>query len=106
MGFLAYAPKSISHTAPLCAAQTEDVPDQLSYIHIPIWGFFGGKDTNPTLSTAEYVVGEFKNKGGNIKMTVYPEIGHAVWYPSWADPGFVPFMNAGHKANPWYFWTH
>ncbi|MEJ7735800.1 MAG: LamG-like jellyroll fold domain-containing protein [Chitinophagaceae bacterium] len=101
--FLAAYPKTISHTAPLCAAQTEDVPDQIKYIHIPIWGFFGGKDTNPTLSNAEYVVGEFKNKGGNIKMTVYPEQGHGIWYSAWADPGFVPFMNAGHKANPLVF---
>ncbi len=77
--------------------------DYPEYVHIPIWFATGGKDTNPPPSTAQYTYNNIKAQGANIRYTLYPTLGHAVWNTFWAEPDFVPFMNAMHKANPLVF---
>jgi dienelactone hydrolase len=71
-----------------------------SMIHIPVWFATGGRDTNPSPAQAQETLNTFTNLGGNIRYTVYPELGHGVWNQHWAEPGYVDFMNATHKANP------
>lgn len=71
-----------------------------NYIHIPIWFASGGKDTAPTPGSAQSVYNTLKAAGSDIKYTLYPTLGHAVWNSHWQEPGFVPFMNDMHKANP------
>ena len=75
-------------------------------IHIPVWFATGGKDSNPTPAQAQQTLNAFTNLGGNIRYTLYPELGHSVWNQHWAEPDFVPFMNSMHKANPLVFFLH
>jgi len=98
--YLANNPKYIASAPIISAARGEYIPFMPSYVHIPIWLFNGGKDTNPGPETAQALVDTFTHLGGNIKHTFYPNNGHNCWDNAWADPGFIPYMNAAHKANP------
>lgn len=71
-----------------------------SMIHIPVWFASGGRDSNPSPAQAQHTLTTFTNLGGNIRYTMYPELGHGVWDQHWQEPDFVPFMNDMHKANP------
>ena len=75
-------------------------------IHIPVWFATGGKDSNPSPAQAQQTLNAFNNLGGNIRYTLYPELGHSVWNQHWAEKDFVPFMNSMHKANPLVFFLH
>ncbi|MGN6293159.1 MAG: fibronectin type III domain-containing protein [Chitinophagaceae bacterium] len=77
---------------------TASIPD-LKYT--PIWTFQGGKDDGPTPFTTESVVNAYKNAGANMNYTLYPDLGHNCWNKAWAEPGYFPFLNKAHKANPW-----
>ncbi len=71
-----------------------------SMIHIPVWFASGGRDTNPSPEQSQETLTTFTNLGGNIRYTLFPELGHGVWNQHWAEPDYVPFMNTTHKANP------
>ncbi|MHA4808120.1 fibronectin type III domain-containing protein [Flavitalea flava] len=67
----------------------------------PIWDFQGGLDTGPDPNTAQQVVNGFAKAGGNLKYTLYPQLGHGTWTTAWADPDFFPFCVRAYMSNPW-----
>ncbi len=77
-----------------------------SMIHIPVWFASGGKDTNPSPEQSQETLTIFQNLGGDIKYTLYPDLGHSVWNQHWNEPGYVDFMNGTHKANPLVYFQH
>lgn len=96
-----YFPQKIASIAPSSWAGLNQ--NYAAFVHIPIWLATGGKDTNPSPAMAQYSVNKVTELGGNIKYTLYADLGHAVWNRHWAEPGFVDYMNAAHKANPLVF---
>jgi large repetitive protein len=88
---------------PVCAARYESVPYFSSYISIPIFTANGGQDVNPYPSTVTDLMNSYKNLGGSIQQAYFPDLGHGVWNPFWADPRYWPFVNGQHKANPLVF---
>jgi large repetitive protein len=74
-------------------------------VHIPSWLATGGKDGNPDTTKAKYTEQQFLNIGANMRRTMYPDLGHSCWDRHWAEPDFVPYMNATHKANPLVFFN-
>ena len=46
---------------------------------IPVWAFHGQNDNVIPLSSAQSLVNQFKQCGGNIEFTVYPSTGHDCW---------------------------
>lgn len=94
-------PKVVASVAPSASATGED--NYNDFVHIPIWFASGGKDVNPTPAFSESVYNALKNVGADIRFTLYPTMGHGVWGTHWAEPDFLPFMNAAHKANPLVF---
>lgn len=96
-------PTRIAAAAPTSAAS---VPVTYSaFVHIPVWLATGAKDSNPSPEMAEYSYNLMNNLGGNIRWSLYPDLGHSSWYRHWEEPDFVPFMNAAHKANPLIFFN-
>jgi hypothetical protein len=77
-----------------------------SMIHIPVWFASGGLDSNPSPAQSQQTITAFNNLGGNLRYTLYPELGHSVWNQHWAEPDYLPFMNDMHKANPLVFFLH
>ncbi len=96
-------PQRIAKIAPTSAA---GVPLQWNnLVHIPIWLATGGKDGNPDTAMAKYTETNIVGLGGNMRRTMYPDLGHSCWDRHWAEADFLPFMNATHKANPLIFFN-
>jgi pimeloyl-ACP methyl ester carboxylesterase len=96
-------PTRIAKIAPTSAA---GLPlDYPAFVHIPIWLATGGKDTNPSPDMALYSETKVTELGGNIRRSLYADLGHSSWYRHWQEPDFVPFMNDVHKANPLIFFN-
>lgn len=95
----AYA-KKICTALPLCAASTNYPNYMNTYITIPLWTSNGGQDAAPAPFTVTYVVNEFRNRGGLIRQTFYPNLGHGIWNQFWSEPDYFPYLSKHHKANP------
>ena len=54
-------------------------------INLPIWAFHGESDDIIPVSEAQRTVDALKAMGGNVKLTIYPELGH--------DLGGQPYNN-------------
>ena len=85
------------------SASAGSVSGRTKFVHIPIWFATGGKDVDPSPAQAQYNLQKLSEIGADIRYTVYPELGHSVWYQHWREPDFVPEMNNVHKANPLVF---
>lgn len=85
---------------PISAASTNYPNYYDNFLTIPIWTTNGGQDAAPAPYTVDYVVNSFRARGGNIRQTYFPSLGHGVWNSFWAEPDYFPFLNVQHKANP------
>ncbi|MBO9571225.1 MAG: hypothetical protein J7497_03310, partial [Chitinophagaceae bacterium] len=94
-------PKRIAKIMP--SAATGASSNRNAFVHIPIWFATGGKDPDPSPETAQIALKKMKDLGADIRYTIYPDRGHAMWYNHWAEPDFIPEMNNMHKANPLIF---
>lgn len=93
-------PNLVSACLPISAAAPYIQNSANTLRFIPIWHFQGGKDTKPLPATSEAVGQSILNAGGSYRYTLYPSLGHGVWNNAWAEPDYLPFLNAAHKANP------
>ena len=96
--YTAVYPQRVAKAAPSASGTNQS--NWANYVHIPIWMATGGLDTNPSPSYAQSNYDGFRNAGGNIRWTLYPNLGHFVWTTHWDEPDFMPYMNDMHKANP------
>jgi len=53
---------------------------------LPVWAFHGAKDDAVPLSESEKMVDSLKESGGNVRFTVYPEVGHDSWIQTYDNP--------------------
>ncbi len=98
---MAVYPTRVAKIAPSAAAT--DKTNYSDFVHIPMWFATGGKDTNPSVGYASTTYNNIKSQGADIRWTLYPDLGHAVWDQHWAEPDYIPYMNDIHKANPLVF---
>ncbi|MBX2888712.1 MAG: hypothetical protein KF829_08700 [Ferruginibacter sp.] len=92
--------KKVAAAIPISAAQTNYVPYMNGYVTVPIWLTNGGQDGNPAPYTADYVINEFRSRGGYLRQTFYPNLGHGVWNDFWNEPDYFPYLSKPHMANP------
>ncbi|PWT97806.1 MAG: hypothetical protein C5B52_13250 [Bacteroidetes bacterium] len=95
----AYA-RYIAACMPISAAQIEDTPFYKSHITIPIWTTNGGLDSDPAPGTAAVCFQHYKDLGGDLTQTLYPNLGHGTWDTFWKEPNYWYWINSRHKANP------
>lgn len=53
--------------------------------NVPVWAFHGAKDTTVLLEESEKMVNAVNRKGGDARLTVYPENGHDAWSDTYSD---------------------
>ncbi|GAA4430987.1 dienelactone hydrolase family protein [Bremerella cremea] len=63
--------------APICGPSQVEVVEKI--VNIPTWVFHGAKDPVVKVSQSEEMVKLLKEKGGNPKLTIYPEALHDSW---------------------------
>ena len=55
-------------------------------VHVPIWAFHGKLDPTVLVEESEKMVDAVNKRGGNAKLTVYPENGHDAWSDTYGNP--------------------
>jgi predicted peptidase len=70
---------------PICGYKND--PKQAAKIKdLPVWVFHGDNDKAVPLSRSEEMVKALKDLGSNVKMTVYPGVGHDSWTETYNNP--------------------
>jgi predicted peptidase len=77
-------PGRFAAMAPICGGGlTEKVCDLKD---VPVWGFHGEKDDLVKLEEGQKMVDALKACGGNVRLTVYPNVGHDSWTQTYDNP--------------------
>lgn len=95
----AYA-KKVAASLPISAASTLYPQYFPNYITVPIWVSNGGQDGAPAAYTVTEVINQFRNLGGNLRQTFFPDLGHGVWNDFWATPDYFTTLSTYNKTNP------
>ena len=53
---------------------------------MPIWAFHGAKDPTVFVEESQKMVDAVNKRGGNAKLTVYPENAHDAWSDTYSNP--------------------
>ena len=59
---------------------------------IPYWFFQGGQDVLPTPQRTEQTIGLLRAAGGNVRYTLYPNLGHGTWGSAYREPDFITWF--------------
>ncbi len=85
--------------APMSALSYQNSLEYDSVKNIPIWFFQGGRDSNPKPSQTETMIRNLRQKGANIRYTLYPSLGHGTWNSAYAEPDFFSWLLSKRKSN-------
>ena len=70
-------PERFAAIAPICGGGNRIMALRLR--DMPVWVFHGAKDKVVPLKESEEMVNAIRSRGGNVKLTVYPDAGHDSW---------------------------
>jgi predicted peptidase len=76
-------PGTFAAIAPLCGMS--DLPDTARLTRTPVWAFHGAQDVNVPVTESLAMVGALKKSGGNVQLTVYPDLAHDCWTMTYRD---------------------
>jgi predicted peptidase len=79
----ATAPERFAAVAPVCGGG--DVSWAESLRSVPIWCFHGAKDQIVPIAESQKIVDAVRQHGGNVRFTVYPDVGHDAWVHAYGD---------------------
>ena len=65
---------------------------------MPIWAFHGEKDTTVFVEETKKMVEAVNKRGGNAKMTIYPENAHDAWSDTYKNPEVFAWMLSHQKG--------
>jgi len=89
-------PEYFAAIAPMCGG---GVPDEAYRIRdIPVWVFHGAKDKSNPLENNQRMVDAVKKAGGDVKFTIYPNLGHDCWTVSYNNPDLYTWFLSHRKA--------
>ncbi len=86
----AYAPDRLAAIAPICGGGNTYWADR--FTKIPVWAFHGAMDKAVPLQKSEEMVTAITKRGGNAKLTVYPDAGHNSWSATYANPELYEWL--------------
>jgi predicted peptidase len=91
-------PGRFAAIAPLCVG---DVNEAERLKNMPIWAFHGGKDSVVPLDASQTMADAVKNCGGQVKLTVYPGVGHGISETTYQNEKFFEWLlGQRRKADP------
>jgi predicted peptidase len=77
-------PERFAAIAPICGG---GIPEKVCVLkNVPVWAFHGEKDDRVDLSESQKMVDELKACGGDVRLTVYPNVGHDSWTQTYDNP--------------------
>lgn len=70
-------PERFAAIAPICGGGKRYMANRLK--DVPVWAFHGAKDMVVSAKESEEMVDAIKARGGDAKLTIYPDAGHDSW---------------------------
>ena len=86
-------------SAPMSAIPFNTLLEYDSVRNIPFWVFQGGQDGNPKPAQTESMIRQLREKGANVRYTLYPTLGHGTWNSAYAEPDFFTWLLSQRKSN-------
>jgi len=90
-------PKLFAAIAPVCGGGDPYRVCRLG--NMPVWAFHGAKDTTVPPQESIGMVKALKDCNGNVKFTLYPELGHDCWTETYNNPELYQWFLEQNKTN-------
>lgn len=59
---------------------------------LPVWAFHGAKDKVIPATESRSMTAALRARGGRVRYTEYPEVGHDAWTPAYAEPALAEWL--------------
>jgi predicted esterase len=93
------APNRFAAVAPVCGGG--DRTKICAMRNVPVWVFHGAKDEAVPISESEALVSELKKLGSDVTLTIYPELGHDSWTPTYKNPELYKWLLTHRRNEPY-----
>jgi predicted peptidase len=99
-GFGAWAlgsryPERFAAVVPVCGGG--DPAMVCSLKDVPVWAFHGALDEVVSPDQSRHMVDALKACGGNVRLTLYPDLAHDSWTRTYDDPALYEWLLQQHK---------
>jgi predicted peptidase len=84
-------PERFAAAVPICGGGEPAVMGQ-SLRRVPIWAFHGALDPLVPLGRSEEMVNAVRCAGGDVKLTIYPDVAHDSWKRAYANPEIYDWL--------------
>ncbi len=90
-------PKYFAAIVPVCGGGMYWNSGRLK--NIPVWAFHGAKDATVFPEESQKMVDGVNKRGGNAKLTVYPEAAHDSWTATYSNPKVFEWLLSHKKSS-------
>ena len=90
-------PEVFAAIAPLCGGGMYWNAGRLA--NVPVWAFHGARDKSVFVEESIKMVNAVNKRGGNARLTIYPENGHNCWSDTYANPALYTWFLTHTNSN-------
>ncbi len=83
-------PETLAALIPVCGYGDTDGAERIT--PLPVWAFHGADDKVVPTANDQRMVDELKKVGGNVRFTLYQNVGHDSWDKAYAEPELIPWL--------------
>ena len=91
-------PDRLAGIAPVCGIGDSDRAERLR--RVPVWAFHGALDDSVPIAGDQEMVDTLRAVGGNVRFTVYPDVGHDAWERAYAEKDLYDWLLAQKRSSP------
>ena len=91
-------PDTYAAIAPICGGAGVRFIMAERIKHLPVWIFHGDEDKSVPVEHSLKMEKALKKAGGNVKLTVYPGVGHDSWTRTYEDMAFWEWLMAQRRG--------
>jgi predicted peptidase len=88
-------PERFAAIVPICGGglRSQGFPKKVCRLRrVPVWAFHGAQDPIVPLAESQRLVDALQACGGNVRFTVYPDLGHDSWTRAYGDPSLFAWL--------------
>ena len=67
--------------------------------NVPVWAFHGARDKSVFMEESVKMVNAVNKRGGNARLTIYPENGHNCWTDTYGNPALYEWFLTHTNSN-------
>jgi predicted peptidase len=88
-------PRAFAAVVPICGTFMADVgfPGRVRALsNVPVWAFHGALDDAVPVKEMRELVRVLRKAGGQVRLTVYRDVGHDSWTPTYDNPRLYEWL--------------